>query len=428
MGFRRYDYQGPGGGVSAHKTTHQDGGTDEISVEGLSGLLATAQTPATHTHAEADVTNLVSDLAAKVPTSRTISTTAPLAGGGDLSANRTLTISAATTSAVGVVELATDGESAANVAVQGNDARMSNARTPTSHTHPESEITNLTTDLAAKAPLSHTHALADITDEGALAALNTVGTAQIDADSVTNTKLANVSTSTIKGRITGGTGDPEDLTAANVRTIINVADGANNYVHPNHSGDVTSVADGAQTIANDAVTYAKMQNVSAASKLLGRGDSGAGDPQEIMLGTNLSIAGTTLNATGGGGAATITTVEKNLGATPVSSGLFVVTDAGVSASSKIIIQQAPGPYTGKGTLADEAGMDEIVVYAQPGSGQFTGRWHVRPTLAMRAVSFDGQTRAPVTTAFNAADQPRARTETVRLGKVKGNFKFHYMVG
>jgi hypothetical protein len=39
---------------------------------------------------QADVTNLVSDLAAKVPTSRTIGTNAPLTGGGDLSANRTL--------------------------------------------------------------------------------------------------------------------------------------------------------------------------------------------------------------------------------------------------------------------------------------------------------------------------------------------------
>ena len=41
---------------------------------------------------ESQVTNLVTDLAAKVPTSRTISTTAPLTGGGDLSANRTLGI------------------------------------------------------------------------------------------------------------------------------------------------------------------------------------------------------------------------------------------------------------------------------------------------------------------------------------------------
>lgn len=46
---------------------------------------------------------------AVLPT-RTISTTAPLTGGGDLSANRTLGVSAATDIAAGVVELATDAE------------------------------------------------------------------------------------------------------------------------------------------------------------------------------------------------------------------------------------------------------------------------------------------------------------------------------
>lgn len=40
---------------------------------------------------------------------------------------------AATTTATGVVELATDGESAANLVPQANDARLSNARTPTAH-------------------------------------------------------------------------------------------------------------------------------------------------------------------------------------------------------------------------------------------------------------------------------------------------------
>jgi len=42
--------------------------------------------------AEADVTNLVTDLAAKAVGTTTISTTAPLAGGGDLTANRTLSL------------------------------------------------------------------------------------------------------------------------------------------------------------------------------------------------------------------------------------------------------------------------------------------------------------------------------------------------
>ena len=60
-----------------------------------------------------------------------------------------------------------------------------------------------------------------------------------------------------------------------------IAASANNYVHPNHSGDVTSSADGAQTIAADAVTYAKMQNVTATDRILGRDSSGAGIVEEI---------------------------------------------------------------------------------------------------------------------------------------------------
>lgn len=37
-----------GGAPGAHKATHQDGGGDEISVAGLAGLLAAAQTPLSH--------------------------------------------------------------------------------------------------------------------------------------------------------------------------------------------------------------------------------------------------------------------------------------------------------------------------------------------------------------------------------------------
>ena len=69
---------------------------------------------------------------------------------------------------------------------------------------------------------------------------------------------------------------------ATARTSLGVdASGTINYTHPNHSGDVTSVSDGATTIANDAVTYAKMQNVSATDRILGRDTSGAGIVEEI---------------------------------------------------------------------------------------------------------------------------------------------------
>jgi len=65
-------------------------------------------------------------------------------------------------------------------------------------------------------------------------------------------------------------------------------------------GDITVSSSGATwTIDNGAVTYAKMQDVSAASKLIGRGSaSGSGDPQEITIGTNLTMSGTTLSAAG----------------------------------------------------------------------------------------------------------------------------------
>lgn len=50
--------------------------------------------------------------------------------------------------------------------------------------------------------------------------------ADVKTGSIGNTLLADMAQNTIKGRITASTGAPEDLTAANVRTIINVADGA----------------------------------------------------------------------------------------------------------------------------------------------------------------------------------------------------------
>jgi len=53
------------------------------------------------------------------------------------------------------------------------------------------------------------------------------------------------------------------------------------------------------TIQPDVVTYAKMQNVSAASRLLGRGSlAGAGDVEEILLGSGLTMTDKTLSASG----------------------------------------------------------------------------------------------------------------------------------
>jgi len=80
-------------------------------------------------------------------------------------------------------------------------------------------------------------------------------------------------------------------------------------------GDITVSGSGATyTIDATSVSYAKMQNVSAASKLLGRGDSGSGSPQEITLGSGLTMTGTTLSSSGGGGTGANPTASVGLSA------------------------------------------------------------------------------------------------------------------
>jgi hypothetical protein len=52
------------------------------------------------------------------------------------------------------------------------------------------------------------------------------------------------------------------------------------------------------TISNQAVTYAKIQNISAASRILGRGSSGSGSVEELVTNTGIYITGTTVYANG----------------------------------------------------------------------------------------------------------------------------------
>jgi hypothetical protein len=67
-------------------------------------------------------------------------------------------------------------------------------------------------------------------------------------------------------------------------------------------GDITVTSSGSiWTIDNDVVTYDKIQNVTTSSVLLGRATTGAGNIEEIILGSGLTLAGTTLSAAGGGG-------------------------------------------------------------------------------------------------------------------------------
>lgn len=61
---------------------------------------------------------------------------------------------------------------------------------------------------------------------GALALKASIATADIDDNAVTFAKVQDVATARLLGRNTAGAGAVEELTAATVRTILNVADGA----------------------------------------------------------------------------------------------------------------------------------------------------------------------------------------------------------
>ena len=85
-----------------------------------------------------------------------------------------------------------------------------------------------------------------------------------------------------------------------------------------------------------------------------------------------------INSVGGGGGPatlTFTTTEINMGNYPRRSGSFTISGTGLVTGKPVLISQAAGPYTGKGTLADEAEMDQLLVTASvTNSTTITAYW------------------------------------------------------
>jgi len=118
---------------TTHGSSHGVSGSDAIPADGL---------------AQSQVASLTTDLAAKVPSTRQVIAGTGLGGGGALSADVTLSVSYGTSSTTACV---------------GNDARLTNSRTPEAHasTHSaagsdpltlsQSQITGLTAALSARA-------------------------------------------------------------------------------------------------------------------------------------------------------------------------------------------------------------------------------------------------------------------------------------
>jgi hypothetical protein len=169
------------------------------------------------------------------------------------------------------------------------------------------------------------------------------------------------------------------------------------------SGDVTGTGTGSisTTIASGAVTYAKMQDVSATDRILGRSSAGSGDVEEITC----TSAGRALLDDAD---ATAQRTTLGLGTLATQSGTFSGTSSGTNTGDQTIT--LTGDVTGSGTgsfaatiannsvtyakLQDVSSTDRILGRSSAGSGDVE---EITCTAAGRAILDDADATAQRTT-------------------------------
>jgi hypothetical protein len=113
---------------------------------------------------------------------------------------------------------------------------------------------------------------------------------QVGLDNVDNTSDADkpISSATLNAlnnkvdKVTGKQLSTEDFTTTEKTKLSNIANNANNYTHPNHTGDVTSVGDGTTTITENSVTNTKLADIPT-NTIKGRVSSATGDPEDLSV-------------------------------------------------------------------------------------------------------------------------------------------------
>lgn len=165
---------------------------------------------------------------------------------------------------------------------------------------------------------------------GTTLGFGTIVTAGITNDAVTFAKFQDITDNRLLGRSAGSAGDMQEITVgtglslsagaltstitqysdelaqdavgAMIDTTLEYVDATPLLRRAALTGDVTaSAGSNSTTIANDAVTYAKIQNVSVTSRFLGRITAGAGDIEELTGAQATSLLSNFVGDSGSGG-------------------------------------------------------------------------------------------------------------------------------
>lgn len=128
----------------------------------------------------------------------------------------------------------------------------------------------------------------------------------IDPGVVTYAKIQNVQDARILGRSAGSAGSAQEISVGSGLSLSGgVLSATAGGVTDGDKGDITVSASGATwTIDPGSVTYAKMQSMTD-NRIIGRNAGSSGAPQEISIGTGLSLTGGILSATGATTGATL---------------------------------------------------------------------------------------------------------------------------
>jgi hypothetical protein len=200
------------------------------------------------------------DSTARVPETRTIGTTAPLSGGGDLSANRTLSITAATGAAAGSMSAAdktkldaisgtNTGDQTSIVGITGTKAQFDTAVSDGNIVYVGDNITGSAATLTTSRNFSITGSGITAAAVGFNGSAAVALSASVDAGHITLARMADIATARFIGRVTAATGVPEAITGTQATTLLDTFTSALKGLAPASGGGTSNFlrADGTWT-------------------------------------------------------------------------------------------------------------------------------------------------------------------------------------